>query len=94
MGQVPSVADLVHQLRAFHGYRTVWIEPTGLLMHAEPDEELEDHGYRYVATFLRPGPEELAEALTKAGVVLTPPVHAEASGDAWVGVGVIEAVTA
>jgi hypothetical protein len=91
MGQVPSVADLVHQLRAFHGYRTVWIEPTGLLMHAEPDEELEDHGYRYVATFLRPGPEELAEALMRAGVILTA-LPAEASGSGWV--GVVEAVTA
>ena len=94
MGQVPSVADLVHQLRAFHGYRTVWIEPTGLVMHAEPDEELEDHGYRYVATLLRPGPEEMADALMKAGVVLTQPMPVDASGDAWSGIGVIEAVTA
>jgi hypothetical protein len=85
MGQVPSVADLVHQLRAFHGYRTVWIEPTGLVMHAEPDEELEDLGYRYVATFLRPGPEALAEALTRVGMVLTPAAAAEASGPSWVG---------
>jgi len=92
MGQVPSVADLVHQLRAFHGHRTVWIEPTGLVMHAEPDEELEDLGYRYVATLMRPAPEELAEALVKAGVVLTQPVSAESSGDAWI--GVIEAITA
>jgi len=92
MGCVPSVADLVHQLRAFHGYRTVWIEPTGLIMHAEPDEALEDHGYRYVATMLRPGPEEMAEALVRAGVILTSPMTSEASGDAWV--GVIEAVTA
>lgn len=94
MGHAPSVADLVHQLRAFHGHRTVWIEPTGLVMHAEPDEELEDHGYRYVATLLRPGPEELADALMKAGVVLTQPMPADASGDAWSGIGVIEAVTA
>jgi hypothetical protein len=92
MGCVPSVADLVHQLRAFHGYRTVWIEPTGLVMHAEPDEELEDLGYRYVATFLRPGPEEMAEALLRAGVVLTSPAPADASDGGWV--GVVEAITA
>jgi hypothetical protein len=92
MGHVPSVADLVHQLRAFHGYRTVWIEPTGLLMHAEPDEDLEDLGYRYVATLMRPAPEALAEALVKAGVVLTQPVPSEAANDAWI--GVIEAITA
>lgn len=92
MGCVPSVADLVHQLRAFHGYRTVWIEPTGLIMHAEPDEELDDLGYRYVATFLRPGAEEMAEALMKAGVVLTTASPTDASDSGWV--GVVEAVTA
>lgn len=91
MGQVPSVADLVHQLRAFHGHRTVWIEPTGLVMHAEPDEELEDHGYLYVATLMRPGPEELADALVKAGVILTAS-PADASQSGWV--GIVEAVTA
>jgi hypothetical protein len=85
MGCVPSVADLVHQLRAFHGYRTLWIEPTGLVMHAEPDEELEDLGYRYVATLMRPGPEALAEALGHAGVVLGAAAMAEASGSAWAG---------
>ena len=88
----PSVADLVQQLRIFHGYRTLWIEPTGLVMHTEPDDELEKEGYRYVATLNQPGPEELAEALVKAGVVLTQPVPSEASNDAWV--GVIEAITA
>ncbi len=87
MGCVPSVVDLVHQLRAFHGYRTVWIEPTGLVMHAEPDEELEGLGYRYVATLMRPGPETLAEALGRAGVVLTStaPAKVAATAPAWVG---------
>jgi hypothetical protein len=85
MGCVPSVADLVHQLRAFHGYRTLWVEPTGLVMHAEPDEELEGLGYRYVATLMRPGPEALAEALTRVGMVLTAAAPAEVSRLAWVG---------
>jgi hypothetical protein len=86
MGCVPSVADLVHQLRAFHGYRTLWVEPTGLVMHAEPEEELDGLGYRYVATLMRPGPEALAEALTRVGMVLTAAAAAQASGPSWVGV--------
>lgn len=87
MGFVPSVADLVHQLRAFHGYRTLWLQPDGMLLHAEPDDELEDLGYRYVATLMRPGPEALAEALTRAGVVLAAAESAEAvePGGAWSG---------
>lgn len=85
MGQVPSVADLVHQLRAFHGYRTLWRQPDGSLLHAEPEEELEALGCRYVATLMRPGPEALAEALTRAGVVLAPAEPAEAGATGWVG---------
>lgn len=84
MGQVPSVVDLVHQLRAFHGYRTLWRQPDGVVMHAEPDEELETLGYTYVATLLRPGPETLAEALTRAGMVLAPAEPAEAGAAGWV----------
>lgn len=84
MGSVPSVADLVHQLRAFHGYRTLWLQADGSLLHAEPEDELEPLGYRYVATLMRPGPEALAEALTRVGVALAP-ATAEASGAEWVG---------
>ncbi|MEM7157325.1 MAG: hypothetical protein AAF799_31050 [Myxococcota bacterium] len=69
MDCVPSVPDLVRQLRAFHGYRTLWLdEQRQSLWHAEPEEELEALGYRYVATLMRPGPEALAEALARAGV--------------------------
>ncbi|MCA9706658.1 MAG: hypothetical protein KDK70_12465 [Myxococcales bacterium] len=83
MDRLPSVADLVRQLRAFHGYRTLWIDEGGTeIVHAEPEEELEAEGYRYVATLLRPGPEALADALGRAGVPVGP-VAAEASGGAW-----------
>ena len=84
MGHVPSVVDLVQQLRAFHGHRTVWLDADGSLVHAEPDEELEDLGYRYVATLMRPGPEALAEALGRAGVVLVPTSATEACGASWI----------
>ncbi|MCX4243413.1 hypothetical protein [Paraliomyxa miuraensis] len=84
MGQLPSVADLVHQLRAFHGYRTLWWRPDGMLLHAEPEEELEDIGYRYVATLMRPGPEALAEALLRAGIVLGAAEPDEPTGTTWV----------
>lgn len=69
MDCAPSVPDLVRQLRAFHGYRTLWLdEQQQSLVHAEPDEELENLGFRYVATLMRPGPEALAEALARVGV--------------------------
>jgi hypothetical protein len=68
MDFVPTVADLVRQLRAFHGYRTLWLDQRRQgLLHAEPDLELEDEGYHYVATLMQPGPEELAEALARVG---------------------------
>ena len=81
MGSMPSVADLVAQLRAFHGYRTLWVDDGHTeIVHAEPEEELEALGYRYVATLMRPGPEVLAEALGHAGVPLMPAPSADASG--------------
>jgi len=84
MGSVPSVADLVHQLRAFHGYRTLWLDPRGeSLLHAEPEDELEAEGYRYVATLMRPSPEALAEALGRAGISMEPTPVAEASAPGW-----------
>lgn len=69
MDCAPRIADLVAELRAYHGYRTLWIDQArGLVLHAEPDDQLEARGYRYVATLMRPGPEVLAEALGRAGV--------------------------
>lgn len=83
----PSVADLVRQLRAFHGYRTLWVDPQGAeICHAEPDEELEAEGYRYVATLMRPGPEVLAEALGRAGVRVPVAASPSAPGVGWSGV--------
>lgn len=87
MGSMPSVVDLVRQLRAFDGYRTLWVDPKGTqLLHAEPDELLEDEGYRYVATLMRPGPEALAEALRRAGLRVGSVSSASVSGMGWSGV--------
>lgn len=87
MDCLPSVVELVRQLRAFHGYRTLWVDPHGTqILHAEPEDELEDLGYRYVATLMRPGPEVLAEALGRAGIRLAATTHADASAVGWSGV--------
>ncbi len=83
MDCVPPVADLVQQLRAFHGHRTLWLdEARGQLMHAEPEEELEALGYRYIATLMRPGPEALAEALGRAGIQ-PEPMTVEVTPPGW-----------
>jgi hypothetical protein len=61
-----TVADVAVQLRGFHGHRTVWIDPQGLLWHTEPEQELEALGWRYVGTFLRPDTETLELAVGRA----------------------------
>lgn len=61
-----GVEGLFSQLQGFHGHRTVWLDEQGGLWHAEPDEMLEEFGHRYVGTFLRPGREELLEAVARA----------------------------
>jgi hypothetical protein len=60
-----QIDDVVTSLRTSVGYRSVWIDPFGMLWHCEPeDDELEAMGHRYVGTFLRPDGEVLAAALT------------------------------
>lgn len=59
---------LASQLRAFNGYRTLWIEEgpgdaTGQVVHTEPEVELEADGYRYVGTVLAPSVDALASML-------------------------------
>ena len=56
---------LARELALFHGYRTLWIDLHGDLLHAEPDEELEGRGYVYVATLLRPEADAIAEAVAR-----------------------------
>lgn len=58
-----QIEQLCHQLKAFHGYRTVWLASDGQLWHAEPDDMLEDLGHWYVGTYLRPSPDAVTESI-------------------------------
>ena len=57
------IAELTESLAAHHGFRTVWMSAEGQLFHTEPDEELEDEGFRYIATLMRPDQDELRASL-------------------------------
>ena len=56
---------LVRELAQVHGYRTLWIDLHGNLVHAEPDEEHEGRGYVYVATLMRPDVDTIREAVAR-----------------------------
>ena len=58
-----QVTRLVGELRFYNGYRTLWLDRRGHVCHSEPDDELEAHGYVYVATVMRPSYDELAAVL-------------------------------
>jgi hypothetical protein len=73
------IDELVHELAQYHGFRTLWLDARGQLRHSEPDDELEQLGWVYVATLDQPDREQLSEALT--GVV---PIELGAPGvTAW-----------
>jgi hypothetical protein len=57
------VDELVGDLAGYHGHRTLWLDPRGDIVHAEPDDLLEELGYDFVATLLRPDRELLTSAL-------------------------------
>ncbi|PRQ04178.1 hypothetical protein ENSA5_10160 [Enhygromyxa salina] len=70
------VEEIVSELAQFHGYRTVWLSERGKLVHAEPEDMLEDRGFRYVATLFQPSREELtAAALEVVPVELDEPLR-------------------
>ncbi|RPI57722.1 MAG: hypothetical protein EHM50_11485 [Lysobacterales bacterium] len=65
-----QIDQLVESLRAFHGFRSIWL---GMgaggapeLWHAEPDDDLEGPGCRLVATLMQPSHEVLTAALLPA----------------------------
>ena len=60
------IDELVLELTQFRGFRTLWLDPQGDLCHAEPDLELEDLDYHYVATLMRPDKDTLTAALMRA----------------------------
>lgn len=62
---VRQVADLVTSFRAYNGYRSLWLDPFGLLWHGEPEDDgFDAMGHRYVGTFMRPDTDALNAALS------------------------------
>lgn len=59
------VDELVGDLACYHGHRTLWLDSQGDILHAEPDDMLEELGYDYVATLLHPNREQLTGALLR-----------------------------
>jgi hypothetical protein len=65
-----AVEALCSELAVFSGYRSLFVDRHGHLWHVEPDVELEEEGFRHVATLMRPTPELLVSLLT--GLRLVP----------------------
>ena len=64
-----QIEDVVAALSAYVGYRSVWLDPFGMLWHAEPeDEDFDSMGHRYIGTFQCPSIECLSDALAGIGV--------------------------
>lgn len=59
------VDELVPDLAGYNGHRTLWLDPSGELVHSEPDDELDERGYRYIATLFQPNRDELCAAILK-----------------------------
>ena len=60
---------LASQLGVFDGHRTLWLdEERNLVVHAEPDDDLEEEGLLYIDTVMKPDAEDLAIIL---GVIPT-----------------------
>jgi hypothetical protein len=57
------VEELIVELASFSGYRTLWLDRDNRICHAEPEHELEDEGFLYLATLMQPGRDTLTEAL-------------------------------
>jgi hypothetical protein len=58
-----KMEQLVSTLQAFCGHRSIWIAQDGELWHAEPEDDLQELGCRYVATLMQPTREELTAAV-------------------------------
>ena len=68
-----QVEQLTHALRSFSGHRTLWRSPSGEMVHAEPELELEDEGFVYIATLFQPDRDTVTAALIGA-VAMEPTV--------------------
>lgn len=83
------VDELVGDLAGYHGYRTLWLDPQGDIVHAEPDDMLEEHGFELVATLLQPDRDQLTAALLRT--VTVEPDRAMAEPTSWRRAGVATA---
>lgn len=72
------VDELVGDLAGYHGHRTLWLDPRGDIVHAEPDDMLEELGYDLVATLIQPDRDQLTHALLGRIAVETDRSPAEA----------------
>lgn len=63
------IEALLGDLAEYHGYRTLWLDPRGSIVHAEPDDELDELGFAYVGTLMRPSRDELLAVLRAQGLV-------------------------
>jgi hypothetical protein len=60
-----ELQSLCADLRAYSGYRTVWLDRRGTVWHAEPELEMPE-GATYLGTFFRPTPELMLETIASA----------------------------
>jgi hypothetical protein len=83
------VIQLCVELAQYSGHRTIWRDPSGQLVHAEPDDELEPNGFELVATLMHPSVDEFYDALA-ASRVDPPSIPAER----WAAAQPVSAATA
>ena len=75
------IDELVSDLDCYSGYRSLWLDPQGRIVHSEPEEMLELRGFRYITTLMQPDREELTAAILMAvPVELDEPVRQALSG--------------
>jgi len=58
------VNRLADDLAEYHGYRALWLDHHGELVHSEPDDECEAMGWTLVAVVMRPDPDCLRRRLS------------------------------
>ncbi len=59
------IDELVNDLAHYSGHRTLWLDARGEVIHSEPEDMLEVHGYRYISTLFHPDREELTAAVLR-----------------------------
>ncbi len=62
------VDELVGDLACYQGHRTLWLDQDQGIVHAEPDDMLDELGfaYIYIATVFQPNRDQLTAALLRS----------------------------